>query len=179
MFRISDTRVNATHIFRLLGRTRTGIAKYRDTLSPQAYVTLRGHARYQGTYVDLLTAMELCQQYELHMLEEQLRTLTPVIVQSEAEPIGGVQGSETENREMCSDSAAASSSDSEDGPRCHKNPIKQTSTNHPALQNVITARTPLQITQILGYDLSIGAANTRRGTRSRSSRTNLNSSQLI
>ncbi|KAL8856088.1 MAG: hypothetical protein Q9178_007283 [Gyalolechia marmorata] len=109
MFPISDSRVNATHIFRLLGRTGTDIAKYRDTLSPQAYVTLRGHARYQGTYVDLLTAIKLCQKYELQMLEEQLRTLTPVVVHSQAEPIGGVQASETENRELCSDSAAASS----------------------------------------------------------------------
>lgn len=39
--------------------------------------------------------------------------MTPVVVHAQAEPIGGVQASETETCEICSDSAAASS-DSEE-----------------------------------------------------------------
>ncbi|KAL8724900.1 MAG: hypothetical protein Q9166_007683 [cf. Caloplaca sp. 2 TL-2023] len=84
MVRILDFRVNASHIFRLAGKSRAILENYRNTLKIENYDILRGHSKHQGTYVDFDIAIELCQTYGLLSLGNQLRTMRPTPLPAEA-----------------------------------------------------------------------------------------------
>ncbi|KAL8652820.1 MAG: hypothetical protein Q9210_002457 [Variospora velana] len=75
MVRQLDLRVNASHIFKLTGHSRTTVANFRKALSPEAYEILRGGAEHQGTYVDFDVAIELCRKHGLAELEGRLYSL--------------------------------------------------------------------------------------------------------
>ena len=49
IIRISDFRINASHIVKLAGRSRATLANFRDRLSSEAYKFLRGNRKRQGT----------------------------------------------------------------------------------------------------------------------------------
>lgn len=88
MVRISDFRINASHIFRLTGHSRTTVGNFRNTLSPDAYKILRGSPKHQGTYVNFDVGIQLCRKYGLPELEKRLYSLkrTSVGLVLEAEP---------------------------------------------------------------------------------------------
>lgn len=77
MVRISDFRINASHIAKLTGRSRTTLANFRDRLSPKAYDILQGSSKRQGMYVDFDIGIELCREYGLAELEKRLCSLEP------------------------------------------------------------------------------------------------------
>ena len=88
LVRMSDFRVNASHIAKLAGRSREALANFRNRLSSEAYEILRGYPKRQGTYVDFDVGIGLCRNYGLPELEKQLYSLKrtsegPVL---EAEP---------------------------------------------------------------------------------------------
>ena len=88
MVRMSDFRINASHIAKLAGRSRAALANFRDRLSSEAYEFLRGNRKRQGTYVDFDVGIEQCREYGLPELEKRLYSLKrtsegPVL---EAEP---------------------------------------------------------------------------------------------
>ena len=73
--RMSDFRINASHIVKLTGRSRMTVAGLRNNLSPEAYKILRGSKKHQGTYVDFDVGIELCRKYRLPQLEKRLYNL--------------------------------------------------------------------------------------------------------
>ncbi|KAL8816166.1 MAG: hypothetical protein Q9223_004775 [Gallowayella weberi] len=75
MVRMPDFRVNASHIIKLAGQSRSNLANFRKLLNPEAYEILRGNKNNQGTYVDFDVGIELCQKYELSELEKRLHSL--------------------------------------------------------------------------------------------------------
>lgn len=74
LVRTSDLRVNAAHVFKIITPSRQPIIKLRNTLKPEVYDILRGDNKYQGTYVNLDVAIELCRRYELSELEKRLNS---------------------------------------------------------------------------------------------------------
>ena len=88
MVRMSDFRINASHIAKLAGRSREALAKFRKKLSSKDYEILQGNRKRQGTYVDFDVGIRLCRDYGLPELEKRLYSLKrtsegPVL---EAEP---------------------------------------------------------------------------------------------
>jgi hypothetical protein len=75
MVRRSDLRINASHLAKLAGHSRSKLADFRDTLSSEAYDILRGNPRTQGTYVDFDLGIELCRKYQISELEKRLYSL--------------------------------------------------------------------------------------------------------
>ena len=75
MVRMSDFRINASHIAKLAGRSRAALANFRNRLSSEAYEFLRGNSKRQGTYVNFDIGLELCREYGLSELEKQLHSL--------------------------------------------------------------------------------------------------------
>ncbi len=88
LVRMSDFRINASHIAKLAGRSREALAKFRKKLSSEDYEILQGNRKRQGTYVDFDVGIRLCRNYGLPELEKRLYSLKrtsegPVL---EAEP---------------------------------------------------------------------------------------------
>ncbi|KAI4086785.1 MAG: hypothetical protein L6R37_008385 [Teloschistes peruensis] len=73
--RMLDFRVNASHIIKLAGQSRTTLANLRRLLNPEAYEILRGNKNNQGTYVNFDVGVELCRKYGLSELEKRLHSL--------------------------------------------------------------------------------------------------------
>lgn len=71
LVRKSDFRINATHIFRAAGR----LGHVRRKPEWASDIVQGGYAKHQGTYVDFEVGLELCQKYDLAILEKELRTL--------------------------------------------------------------------------------------------------------
>ena len=95
--RMPDFRINASHIFKLTGYSRTTLANFRKMLNPEVYETLRGSKKHQGTYVDFDVGIELCRKYGLSQLEKRLHSLIqpsegPIIA---AEPGHAISRSQT------------------------------------------------------------------------------------
>ncbi len=80
MVRRSDLRINASHLAKLAGHSRSKLADFRDTLSSEAYDILRGNPRTQGTYVDFDLGIELCRKYQISELEKRLYSLKRIHV---------------------------------------------------------------------------------------------------
>lgn len=72
MVRRSDFRINASHIVKLAGYTKTERAKVIQTLPQETYDRVQGSAKHQGTYVDFSIAIDLCQRCKLAALEKRL-----------------------------------------------------------------------------------------------------------
>ncbi len=77
MVRMPDFRINASHIVKLAGQSRTTLANFRKILNPEAYEILRGSKKHQGTYVSFDVGIELCRKYGLSELEKRLHSLIP------------------------------------------------------------------------------------------------------
>ena len=60
MVQMSDFRINATHIVKLIGRSKHVVMALRNGLSSETYKILRGSKWHQGTYVDFDIGIELC-----------------------------------------------------------------------------------------------------------------------
>ena len=75
MVRMSDFRVNASHVAKMAGRSRTALANFRKTLNSEVYDILLGDMKRQGTYVDFDVGIRLCRKYKLPELEERLHSL--------------------------------------------------------------------------------------------------------
>ena len=75
MVRVSDFRINASHIAKLAGRLRMDVASLRRSLDSEDYEILRGRTKHQGTYVTFYIALERCQKYGLLELEKRLYSL--------------------------------------------------------------------------------------------------------
>jgi len=71
VMRRSDFRVNGTQILKRAGQPKHIIAPIRRSGIPHDIV--RGQAKYQGTYLDMECALELCQQYGLNELRMHLQ----------------------------------------------------------------------------------------------------------
>lgn len=75
MIRRSDLRINASHLAKLAGHSRSKLANFRDTLSSKAYDILRENSRTQDTYVNFDLEIELCRKYQISKLEKRLYSL--------------------------------------------------------------------------------------------------------
>lgn len=75
LVRMSDFKINVSHIVKLTGHSRTTLANFRKTLNPEAYEILRGSKKHQGTYVNFDVGIELCRKYGLSQLEKRLHSL--------------------------------------------------------------------------------------------------------
>ncbi|KAL8788360.1 MAG: hypothetical protein Q9213_001757 [Squamulea squamosa] len=75
MVRTADFRVNASHVFKVLGQSRTALCNFRNTLEAECYDIFRGHGKRQGTYVDFHIALELCTKHNLYDLRQRLYSL--------------------------------------------------------------------------------------------------------
>ena len=73
--RMSDFRINASHIAKLIGYPRTAVANLRDRLNTEAYEILRGNRKRQGTYVNFDVGIALCRNHGLSELEKRIRSL--------------------------------------------------------------------------------------------------------
>ena len=73
--RMSDFRINASHIAQLIGYPRTAVANLRDRLNTAAYEILRGNRKRQGTYVNFDFGIALCRNHGLSELEKRIRSL--------------------------------------------------------------------------------------------------------
>ena len=73
--RMSDFRINASHIAKLIGYPRTAVANLRDRLNTEAYEILRGNRKRQGTYVSFDVGIALCRNHGLSELEKRIRSL--------------------------------------------------------------------------------------------------------
>jgi len=77
MVRMSDFRINATHIVKLAGRSRFTLMSLRNRLNSGNYDILRGTRKRDGTYVGFDIGIELCRKYGLVELEKRLYNLKP------------------------------------------------------------------------------------------------------
>lgn len=75
MVRMSDFRINVSHIAKLPGRLRAALANFRNRLSSEGYEDLRGNRKRQGTYLDFDVGIEQCREYGLPELEKGLYSL--------------------------------------------------------------------------------------------------------
>ncbi|KAL8770162.1 MAG: hypothetical protein Q9209_004004 [Squamulea sp. 1 TL-2023] len=73
--RTADFRVNASHIFKVLGQSRTALGNLRNNLEADCYDIYRGNVKHQGTYVDFHIALELCGKHNLHDIKQCLHCL--------------------------------------------------------------------------------------------------------
>jgi hypothetical protein len=67
MVRKADLRINAVHILHAAGRDRAELKSIRKANVP--FDIVKGHATYQGTYVDSGFGLQLCRKYNLTELE--------------------------------------------------------------------------------------------------------------
>ncbi len=86
--RMSDFRINASHIVNLAGSSKKTLGSLRNRLGSEAYEILRGNRKRQGTYVNFDVGIGLCRDHGLPELEKRLYSLKrtskgPVL---EAEP---------------------------------------------------------------------------------------------
>lgn len=93
MVRMSDFRINASHIVKLSGRPTSASGGLKKRWDSKAYEIVRGNVKFygakcQGTYVDFDIGIELCQIYGLSELRKRLYSLrsTSEGLVSEAEP---------------------------------------------------------------------------------------------
>ncbi len=77
MVRMSDFRINATHIVKLAGRSRGTLRSLKNKSNAGDYDILRGTRKREGTYVGFDIGIELCRKYGLVELEKRLYNLKP------------------------------------------------------------------------------------------------------
>ena len=75
MVRMSDFRINASHIVNLAGSSKRTLERLRNRLDSKAYEILRGNRKRQGTYVDFDIGIGLCRDHGLPELEKRLLSL--------------------------------------------------------------------------------------------------------
>ena len=73
--RMSDFRINASHIAKLISYPRTAVANLRDRLNTETYEILRGNRKRQGTYVNFDVRIALYRNHGLSELEKRIRNL--------------------------------------------------------------------------------------------------------
>ncbi|KAL8858813.1 MAG: hypothetical protein Q9178_004730 [Gyalolechia marmorata] len=71
MIRMRDFRINGTQILKVAGQGREIMTQFRKMGLP--FDIVRGHAFYQGTYVDFNVGLQFCQRFGLDELEGLLR----------------------------------------------------------------------------------------------------------
>ena len=85
-----DLRVNATHILKVAGQNvKIEAQRLRRTKIP--YDTVCGHFHYQGTYIDIRDALNLCESYGLNALDFKLRQVwgdlsSQIVAEASARP---------------------------------------------------------------------------------------------